>query len=205
MRYQRETATDRFSNVIQVIQLGRKSGLLTVERGEGIAYEEGTITFVKGQATQANTGQYTGIEAFQWLNSWGTCRFAFISSNPKETTPIPIVQSSPSHSLTNSNPHMPTVRRRGEPVARESNGDEEVAKQARAILPRTPGVPSRTRQLDEALRLIAQLGLSRAHLRLFLLIDGCRSTPELVRLTGHKRGEVQRLLNELERTGVIQQ
>ena len=33
MSHQRETATDRLSNVIQVIQLGRKSGLLTVERG----------------------------------------------------------------------------------------------------------------------------------------------------------------------------
>ncbi|TMC61826.1 MAG: DUF4388 domain-containing protein, partial [Chloroflexota bacterium] len=50
MPHQRETATDRLSNVIQVIQLGKKSGLLTVERGEGITFEEGAITFVNGQA-----------------------------------------------------------------------------------------------------------------------------------------------------------
>ncbi|TMB84035.1 MAG: DUF4388 domain-containing protein, partial [Chloroflexi bacterium] len=67
MPHQRETATDRLSNVIQVIQLGKKSGLLTVERGEGITFEEGAITFVNGQAREAQVGKYTGIDAFNWL------------------------------------------------------------------------------------------------------------------------------------------
>jgi len=65
--------------------------------------------------------------------------------------------------------------------------------------------PKRISQLEEAFQLIEQMGLSRTHRRIFLLIDGYRSTSELVRLTGREEGEVRRLLSELERAGLIQQ
>ncbi|HKF38536.1 MAG TPA: DUF4388 domain-containing protein, partial [Ktedonobacteraceae bacterium] len=64
---QRETTTDRLADVIEVAQLGQKTGLLTVERGNGITFEEGSITFVDGQVTEASAGGRNGFEAFNWL------------------------------------------------------------------------------------------------------------------------------------------
>ncbi len=87
MSQQRETATDRLVSIIQVIQLGRKTGLLTARRGDGITQEEGTITFIKGQITQTTVGRRKGSEALNWLTTWGNCRFTFVSSDLSETSP----------------------------------------------------------------------------------------------------------------------
>lgn len=55
MPQQPTTLTDQLANVVAVIQLGRKTGTLTVERGSGSSLERGTIHFVNGLMTQANT------------------------------------------------------------------------------------------------------------------------------------------------------
>lgn len=54
------------------------------------------------------------------------------------------------------------------------------------------------------MHLIEQMGLSRTHRRLFLLIDGGRTVKELIRLMSQNPEDVQRLLYDLERAGVIQ-
>jgi Domain of unknown function (DUF4388) len=207
MPYQRETATDRLSNVIQVIQLGRKSGLLTVERGTGSTFEEGTITFVNGEATDAQVGKYTAKEAFYWLNSWGPSRFAFIPAAPAErpSTARSAITGKLSDTTARLPAQMPVRRGQLQPTKYRSEGG--AVSRLREHSPARPeiwAVPYRTRQVEEALHLIDQMGLSRVHWRLFLLIDGYRSTQELVRLLGREQGEVQRLLNDLEQAGVIQ-
>ncbi len=58
-------------------------------------------------------------------------------------------------------------------------------------------------QLDAALRLIKQHGLSRIHRQLFYLIDGRRSIVELARLMGKSGSEIYKLLGDLERAHVI--
>jgi hypothetical protein len=78
----RVTSTDRLSNVIEVVELGRRSGMLAVERGEGQTFEEGGIFFVGGHATYAVTGNLHGREALAALAQWGACRFAFQSDIP---------------------------------------------------------------------------------------------------------------------------
>lgn len=218
MPQQRDTSTDRLANVIQVIQLGRKTGVLTVERGNGITTEEGSITFVNGQATQANAGQHVGLDAFNWLSTWGACRFAFLSSaSTQQTAPLPAVtrdtpptgampdlpafRTQPQHQPFA--PHSTTNRREDTPVAGIDARDIRKSAGVSYPVPIT-GIPVRTRQMDEAIRLIEQLGLSRTHRRLFLLIDGHRTTTELVRLMGREPDEVQRLLRDLEKAGIIQ-
>lgn len=64
--------------------------------------------------------------------------------------------------------------------------------------------PYRTRHIEEGMHLIEHMGLSRAHRRLFLLIDGGRTVKELIRLMSHDPEDVLKLLQELERAGVIQ-
>src|SRR5260370_8249834 len=96
MPQQPATSTDRLANVIEVIQLGRKTGILTTERNAGTMLEQGMIIFVKGQVTQASAGQYTGFSAFSVLKTWGACRFAFTPSAATQTTqPLTAVTGKP--------------------------------------------------------------------------------------------------------------
>jgi hypothetical protein len=75
----RDTYTDRLSNVIEVAELGRRTGLLTAERGTPSYAEEGEIFFLSGRAIYAATGPLRGREALSTLNTWGSCRFAFVT------------------------------------------------------------------------------------------------------------------------------
>src|SRR5581483_6823834 len=78
MQPQRETMTDNLADIIHIIHIGCKSGTLTVERGEGTTVEEGFITFVEGRPIDARAGLKNGQTAFNYLNTWQTCRFSFI-------------------------------------------------------------------------------------------------------------------------------
>jgi hypothetical protein len=248
MPQQRDTATDRLLNVIQVIQLGRKSGLLSVERGKGMQFEEGMIMFVNGQATQASVGQRTGLEAFNWLSTWNACLFSFIPSSTTASGALsatPAIPNTPKSTFTDTNSSMHAQqgtngRLRAQQITNgrlqaqqitngrlqvqhNTNGrlqaqqpalhkqteipqvgeDRERNRSTQAFGSVSSG-PHRTIQLEDGLRLIEQAGFTRAHRRLFLLIDGSRSTAELVRLMGREQYEMRILLNQLEEAGLIQ-
>lgn len=186
----RETATDRLADVIQVLQFGRKTGILSVERGRDGTFEEGTITFVHGQITQANVGSQQGMEALNWLSTWRQCLFTFITPPAENTAPLqdsfaPVTPATPSTNGVSNRTGAVT-----EPLNRNA------AKS---------GVPRRTKSVDEALLVLGYNGLSRMHRRLLLLIDGQRSPADLVRLTGRRIEEITEQLNDLERVGVIHQ
>jgi predicted transcriptional regulator len=183
---QAATSTDRLANVIQVIQLGRKTGTLTAERDGSTGPEQGIIFFVNGQVTRARVHHLEGTAALQWLNTWSTCRFTFAPSTSQVTTAkLPVV---PLDAMLDHE----TIR--GAATPRGSNG------QARP----DAHTPFQHGPLDDALRAIEQAHLSRAHRRLYLLIDGHRSPAELARLMGRGQHEIDALLRDLERAGVIQ-
>ena len=215
MSQRRGTATDQLSNVIQVIQLGRKTGFLTVERGEGPNTEEGELTFVQGQITNARGGYLTGQQAIQWLSNWGACRFIFVPSVPDKTTqplnalpsPTPIQPSKDTGQLPQSLRQISESHHPVTPPYLIRGREERVTPAPLSYQPSSLGFsyPRRIRQDDESLRLLDQAGLSRLHRNLFMLIDGHRTTMELIRLIGRKPEEVQRLLYDLERIGIIQQ
>jgi hypothetical protein len=70
-----------------------------------------------------------------------------------------------------------------------------------------PGQPAPQRlwQGQDALLFLERTRASRLHRHIFLLLDGKRTLPDLVRITGHSPEEVKRLLNDLERLGMIKQ
>jgi hypothetical protein len=82
----RDTFTDRLSNVIEVVELGRRTGLLSAERGAGPTFEEGAVYFVGGVATYAAVAHLRGREALAVLGQWTGCRFAF---EPDAARPAP--------------------------------------------------------------------------------------------------------------------
>jgi Domain of unknown function (DUF4388) len=204
MAQQKETITNSLTDVIQVIQLGRKSGVLTVERGNGETFEEGMITFVNGQAVEAQTTVLNGQNALRLLGSWGACRFAFIPTPIPEIPSIPAPVSTPVFERrmtdTGTHPRIPISPLRESAARRQaSNGRTG---QVISFIPATI-VPHLVISLEESLRRVDQLGLSRLHRRLLLLVDGQRNVAEIVRLIGPTQYEVQRLLADLEHAEII--
>ena len=155
MAEHRDAVTNRLAYVILTIQLGGRTGTLTIERDGDMGLEEGSIVFINGQVAWAKAGQRDNEAAFDWLKTWTTCRFAFIASAPPILT-----------------------------------------------LPRA-STPYRTGQLDEGLFFIRHLGLSQSHRQVFLLIDGHRTMSELAHLTGRRADDLEMMLSDLEKVGVI--
>ena len=184
---QRETTAERLADIIDIIKFGHRTGQLTVERGEHVTFEEGMIMFVAGQITQAVVGNLKGVEALNWLNTWGACRFHF-------TSPSSDNMPSPSSLQANGISPMSTP-------AQNLDGARK-REQAQAPVPQA-GIPYRIKQGDSILQYLESLGLSRTHRRLFLLIDGRRAPVELARLMNYNLGEVQNMLKDLERAGII--
>ncbi len=105
----RVTATDRLSNVVEVVQMGRRAGLLSVERGAGSVLEVGEIYFVSGSPIYASLAGLRGREALAALAQWGPCRFAFDGTVPP---PLP--------NITSTDPALKT--RPGSPSTRSWDG-----------------------------------------------------------------------------------
>ena len=211
MSQQQETPTDRLVSIIQRIQLGRGTGLLTARRGTGITFEEGTILFVNGKVTETRAGRRTGAEALNWLSTWGHCHYLFVASvvGPAKR-PLPPIQ--PSYNVgtdasvdTNATPYLATSPfRKPLNISETEQGNTGELRLVPTTDPRLGTIaPFHIRQLESALRVIEHMGLSRAHRRLFLLVDGQRSVQELARLTGRSDEEVYHLLRDLENATVI--
>lgn len=204
MAPQKETITNSLADVIQVIQLGQKSGMLTVERGEGKTFEEGMITFVNGRAVDAQTKIYNGLDALNWLGNWGTCRYAFIPTPSSEipSIPAPVSTSPLEQGMTDTGTHARiAVSPLRESASRRQASNDRTG-QVISFIPAS-AVPHLVISLEESLRRVDQLGLSRQYRHLLLLVDGKRNVADMARLIGHTLYEVQKLLAELEQAVII--
>ena len=218
MSQQKEVMTDRLVSVISSIQRERRSGVLTVKRGEGIFLEEGTIVFANGQISQANVGRLRDSAARNWLSTWESCRFLFVPTSSESgvhdsQASLPAQGRATSPSMLGPPPHITNTKGPDPQTPMPSSlegqegsglaGDREtIGKNGRVDTPAS-AAPYPTLQHDAALRLIEQQGLSRVHRQLFYLIDGRRSIVDLVRLTGKRGSELYKLLGDLERAQVI--
>ena len=193
MAQRRMTTTNQFSTVIDALQLGKKTGFLTVERGEGEAFEEGTIAFVNGQVVDATLGPYQGRDAATKLFSWQACRFSFVAMTPEQIGPrqgMPPVLARPVEA--------------GEVDKRSQYRLSLVNPGAYEKLSRRPvQIAYDLESLEAILSIIDRQGFTRAHRRLFLLIDGKRSVEELAMLVRRTPDEVIALLKDLDNAGFI--
>lgn len=193
MAQQREAVTDRLVRIIANIQMERRSGRLTVRRGEGLTSEEGTLVFIQGQVTEARVGRRCGSDALNWLSTWGQARYVFTSLVADQETPLetlavasPLVSGLPTTSPLQSASLVSTdkLEHKSFPIT------------AHAVLYSTVACAEATARIDRA-------GLSRAHRHLYLLINGQRTALELVPLVGRKVEEVRNMLHDLEWLGII--
>jgi len=218
MAQQQEMMTDRLVSVISYIQRSRRNGVLTAKRGEGNTLEEGTIVFANGQVSRVSVGRRRGSAALNWLSTWGRCRFLFVpafseagvhlhqpSLPAKGIATSPLALGPPQHKTYTRlpDPHTPVPSSlEGQEGPRVAGEWERTGKQERTDTPAS-AAPYPTKQIDVALRLIEQQGLSRVHRQLFYLVDGRRSIIELGRLMGKRESEIYKLLGDLERIHTI--
>ncbi|HEU5346578.1 MAG TPA: DUF4388 domain-containing protein [Ktedonobacterales bacterium] len=133
----RVTTADRLSNIIEVVELGRRSGLLTVERGAPPSLEQGELYFAQGRAIYAAVEGLTGRDALHVLAGWGQCKFAFepnaAAPAPNVTAPHP-APASPASPLSQSSPGYPGMS------GAQGNGGYAPPQRAQATPPR--GAPA---------------------------------------------------------------
>jgi hypothetical protein len=153
--------------------------------------EEGTLTFMQGQITQASAGRRRGSDALNWLSTWKQARYVFTPLASDEELPIILSAFSSSADKMATNPGLPTAR---------VNTDRL---ESPHLLTQAYGIPYPMVKLSEATECIQRAGLSRSHRRLYLLIDGHRSAIELVPLAGKSAEEVRNMLHDLEWLGII--
>lgn len=226
---QQETTVEQLISIIQVIQRSRMSGTLMAKRGNGATYEEGVITFVNGHPAEARFGRRKGLDVFNWLSTWSACSYQFIA--PKESTqpitPIPLTTDSLADASVRLE-QVPTERQIRSANELRSSFVQVLEKEitgslahirsyfvkqeadygliSEPITQKSPVVhsePYRTRQSEEALRIIENKGLSRLHRHLFLLVDGERSASELARVLKRPEDVVNDLLGDLEEVALV--
>lgn len=196
MSHQRETSTDHLVAIIATIKMERRSGQLRVRRGEGLTTEEGILTFSQGQVTQASVGRRSGAEALNWLSTWGQAHYTFLPAISGEQLHLEVL--TPVYpEKTATNPDLLVAR------ANTDRLNTEDLELEQPIAPEYEA-PRACVALSEAVAHIERAGLSRAHKRLFLLIDGHRSVHELTPLSGKSLEEVHSMLQDLEWLGIIQ-
>ncbi len=81
-------STSRLGNVIQLIALGRQTGVLKVIRGQGSTREQGEVHFSQGQPVFALLGQLVGQAALTVLQNWGESQYIFLEGPlPRQEQP----------------------------------------------------------------------------------------------------------------------
>lgn len=100
----RVTATHRLADVIEVVELGRRTGMLQVERGPADLLEEGLIYFHNGHAIFAAVERVRGQDALRVLGGWGECRFSF---DPNAQAPTPNLNPASGARLAEPAPQSP--------------------------------------------------------------------------------------------------
>lgn len=171
----RGTATDKLADVIQMLLLVQKTGVLTIQR-ENLDHslEEGALFLREGQIADATVGNMRGADAIKKLSTWTSCYFVFQALSPSVGSPF--AQQAPT-----------TVKLPPEQQGWPPNAGVGF-----------PVLPSRAEQFRYTMPDFDRLGLSRVHRQLFLLADGQRSIEVLAKLLGRLPQEVLLLLDDME-------
>lgn len=189
---------DQLAKIIEAIQIGRTTGSLVVTRGEGASYETGTLVFLKGKMVRGKAGRREDREAFNWLSTWGRCRYTFVLSITSDTAAESLLGGDPSTFIAAMDGEKVTG-----PLKEKETTTTPKARDSSASGVLSDSVPYRSKPLEYGMRLIEEKNLSRTHRHLFLLINGERKVVDFKRLLKLGEFEVLSVLYELQDMGII--
>jgi hypothetical protein len=70
--------------ILQELTGAQKTGFVTVQRSKAGVRDIGTITLLHGEVVEAHAGDRQGLDAVQWLYTWGRCQCEFLPQAPSE-------------------------------------------------------------------------------------------------------------------------
>lgn len=174
-----------------------------IRRENWMKAEEGIIAFIKGQVIGLEAGQHKGQEAFNAMSQWRDCYFSFMS--PDRSGNVPLLLGGPPD-MPSTMPVSPSVSPLGDIpalplVSRDLSPVDQAQGFAQSTL-YTHKIPVQVMPFGAALPVLDRMG-ARIYRRVYLLANGCRSTAELMRLTGRSRAEMDKILYDLMQAGLI--
>ena len=203
----RDDSAERMSDLFALLRTRRQSGLLSVERYENGRFEEGEVTFQKGQPVDAQTGNRTGQNAISYLLVWRRVDFSFtpetmlpppITPSRLPNPPTPIPPTPAERPINSTGPLSPLRQRTPLPDTNlpQLSSSAQQATNKSAFFERIP------RKLANEQN-VMDMALTRPQRSLYLLIDGRRTVADLIRVTHRDEQEVYHLLTELQARGLI--
>ncbi len=203
----RDDSAERMSDLFALLRTRRQSGLLSVERYENGRFEEGEVTFQKGQPVDAQTGSRAGQNAVSYLLTWRHVDFSFtpeamLPSSPAPSRlpnpPTPIPSPSTERPINTTGPLSPLRQRTPLPATNlpQPPSSAQQTHTKSAFLERIP------RKLANEQN-VMDMALTRPQRSLYLLIDGRRTVADLIRFTHRDEQEIFRLLTELQARSLI--
>ena len=227
--HHRQERTDRLETTIQSIESLQQTGILKLERAKGGVRETAQIVFLKGKPVEAVAGARTAQDALYWVLAWGSCRYTFEMRFPSEIVVPPPSSATVEEKSSSAFPvtfFSQVAQKYTHSLSTTTETTEEGISPAPFSIPQTPlppayplssypqtmgsqvaavrqHAPFRLLNGSEAINYMERFGLSRLHRHVFFLLDGQRTAVDMVRLTGRSFYEIQGLLMELERLGLI--
>ncbi|MDQ2714378.1 MAG: DUF4388 domain-containing protein [Chloroflexota bacterium] len=191
-----------------MFRVRRQSGLLSIEHPRNGWFEEGEVYVHMGQPIYAYSGQAPAQEALSRMLSWRQIRFAFLVDIPRPTPNLPITgalhavdANSAFAALAPANyTQVHTDALDLGSVTAEVSGYLGVSTEDHSY---RPGLEWITPQRVSADRDVLSLPLTRRQRSIYLLVDGNRTISDLARCIGKSVQEVERLLLELQRQGLL--
>ncbi len=231
---QQYSIASRMVSIIQTIQLNRETGMLIAKRGGNVSAEEGRIVFTNGRIVDINVSRHSGSDAFNYISAWENCLVSFIPQDPsKDITHLlenssMVARAQPEEQKKSGVPSGPLPKGARPAHDHRQHQSTDTPVPTSMLDPTDTPVPADTpvptdtfslalteqepvtyapfliQPLPIALRKIEQMGLSRAHRQLVLLIDGKRSIEELVHMMGRTTDNIQRLVRDLTSLRLIE-
>jgi len=229
--HDRQERTDDLETTIHSIESLQQTGVLNIERAKGGVRETANLVFLQGQVIEAVVGSRTGQDALDWVITWGSCRYTFDVRFPSEIVIPPPPSPAPVDETSSAHSPLGFISQVVQKYTHTSDTIAQVAEEASSPfpLPKTPSpaayplnpltpipptilpqvemtrlhAPFRLMNGPEVVNYMERFGLSRLHRHVFFLLDGQRTAVDVVRLTGRSFYEIQHLLADLERLGLI--
>ena len=225
--------TSKLNNIVNMISLGRQSGILRVVRGQGQAREVGQIKFLGGEPISALLGQLTGQNALAVLLNWGECVYSFdehaaLDGNDPDfmadggrpsadsgaiSPPSGATSGSwPTYGYNPSGPasswpRSPASSRPGFGGSQPGQHADAGSNQDRSAFGSGSLRPNASSLIPRRSMLadhVDLLPLDRRERMILLLLDGKRQLPDLARLTRRDERDVFAVLDHLASLGLVE-
>jgi len=194
---------ESLDDVLELARIRRQNGLMTIEHTQGGRVEEGEVFFQTGQPIYARVGHLVGQNALNWLMKWRNINYTIgtdkslqsvatttvTNGNSAASIPSPLPKSSSLNEMSSTGSvgtHIP-VDGRGSPLSNTT----------------TPGIEWLVPQKRGIEREVLALPLTRRQRFIYFLVDGRRTVSDLARCTGKNTQEIELILSELQKQGLV--